>query len=41
MTKASRATERAGDVQFFEAAADLREWLAANHETATELWLGL
>jgi uncharacterized protein YdeI (YjbR/CyaY-like superfamily) len=28
------------DVQFFEAPADLRRWFEANHETATELWLG-
>jgi uncharacterized protein YdeI (YjbR/CyaY-like superfamily) len=26
---------------FFEAASDLRRWLAANHETADELWVGL
>lgn len=26
---------------FFEDAADFRSWLEANHETATELWMGL
>jgi uncharacterized protein YdeI (YjbR/CyaY-like superfamily) len=26
---------------FFETAADLRRWLAANHDTADELWVGL
>jgi uncharacterized protein YdeI (YjbR/CyaY-like superfamily) len=26
---------------FFDDAADFREWLEANHETATELWMGL
>lgn len=26
---------------FFGAAADLRRWLEANHETADELWVGL
>jgi uncharacterized protein YdeI (YjbR/CyaY-like superfamily) len=30
-----------GEVRFFETPAALREWLAANHETATELWVGL
>jgi uncharacterized protein YdeI (YjbR/CyaY-like superfamily) len=29
------------DVRFFEVPEDLRRWFAANHETATELWLGL
>ena len=28
------------DVQFFETPAQLRQWFEANHETATELWLG-
>ena len=28
------------DVQFFETPARLREWFEANHESATELWLG-
>ena len=28
------------DVQFFETPAQLRAWFEANHETATELWLG-
>ena len=28
------------DVRFFETPADLRAWFEANHETATELWLG-
>jgi uncharacterized protein YdeI (YjbR/CyaY-like superfamily) len=28
------------DVLFFETAADLRAWFEANHDTATELWLG-
>lgn len=26
---------------FFASAAEFREWLEANHETATELWMGL
>lgn len=26
---------------FFADAAEFREWLVANHETATELWMGL
>jgi uncharacterized protein YdeI (YjbR/CyaY-like superfamily) len=26
---------------FFETASDLRRWLAANHETSDELWVGL
>jgi uncharacterized protein YdeI (YjbR/CyaY-like superfamily) len=26
---------------FFADAADFRDWLAANHDTATELWMGL
>lgn len=29
------------DVTFFESAAEFRGWLAANHETATGLWMGL
>jgi uncharacterized protein YdeI (YjbR/CyaY-like superfamily) len=29
------------DVVFFGAAADLREWLEANHATAPELWIGV
>ena len=28
------------DVRFFETPAELRAWLEANHETATELWVG-
>jgi uncharacterized protein YdeI (YjbR/CyaY-like superfamily) len=28
------------DVLFFESSAQLRKWFEANHETATELWLG-
>src|SRR5690349_2655315 len=28
------------DVQFFETPAQLRAWFEANHETASELWLG-
>ena len=28
------------DVQFFETPARLRAWFEANHDTATELWLG-
>jgi uncharacterized protein YdeI (YjbR/CyaY-like superfamily) len=28
------------DVIFFESPAELRRWFEANHETATELWLG-
>jgi uncharacterized protein YdeI (YjbR/CyaY-like superfamily) len=38
MTGAFRATS---EPVFFETAADLRRWLAANHETAEELWVGL
>jgi uncharacterized protein YdeI (YjbR/CyaY-like superfamily) len=30
-----------GEPVFFETASDLRRWLAANHETADELWVGL
>jgi uncharacterized protein YdeI (YjbR/CyaY-like superfamily) len=40
MTSTSKATERAGDVRFFETPADLRDWFAKNHETATEVWIG-
>src|SRR5262245_58475781 len=28
------------DVRYFETPADFRAWLEANHETATELWVG-
>jgi uncharacterized protein YdeI (YjbR/CyaY-like superfamily) len=28
------------EVTFFDSAADFRRWLEANHETATELWVG-
>jgi len=28
------------DVVFFESSSQLRKWFQANHETATELWLG-
>src|SRR2546428_9888795 len=28
------------DVVFFETPAELRAWFEANHDTATELWLG-
>ncbi len=28
------------DVRFFETPAEFRAWLEANHETATELWVG-
>lgn len=31
---------RPEDVIFFETPAELRAWFEANHETATELWLG-
>jgi uncharacterized protein YdeI (YjbR/CyaY-like superfamily) len=34
-------TGTVADAVFFETAADLRDWLAANHSTAAELWLGL
>ena len=30
----------ASDTIYFETPADLRQWFAANHETASELWLG-
>ena len=29
------------DIRFFETPAEFRAWLEANHETATELWVGL
>lgn len=29
------------DVTFFDSAADFRAWLEANHDTASELWMGL
>jgi uncharacterized protein YdeI (YjbR/CyaY-like superfamily) len=32
--------ERPTDAIFFETPAELRDWFAANHETATELWHG-
>ena len=28
------------DVQYFSSTDELRDWFDANHETATELWLG-
>jgi uncharacterized protein YdeI (YjbR/CyaY-like superfamily) len=31
---------RPDDALFFASADELRDWFAANHETATELWLG-
>jgi len=31
---------RPHDVQFFSSSDELRDWFDANHETATELWLG-
>ena len=40
MTRTSRAPQT-GEVRFFETGADLREWLAANHDTADELWVGM
>jgi uncharacterized protein YdeI (YjbR/CyaY-like superfamily) len=40
MTRASRGP-KTGEVRFFETGADLREWLAANHDTADELWVGM
>lgn len=40
MTPAPKAPE-AGKLLFFETSADLREWLAANHDTADELWVGM
>ena len=30
----------AGKIKFFKSAADFRQWLAANHATACELWVG-
>jgi uncharacterized protein YdeI (YjbR/CyaY-like superfamily) len=30
-----------GEVTYFKTGADLRVWLAANHQTADELWVGL
>ncbi|MEO7248906.1 MAG: YdeI/OmpD-associated family protein [Candidatus Limnocylindrales bacterium] len=32
--------ERPDDATFFRTADELRDWFDANHETATELWLG-
>jgi uncharacterized protein YdeI (YjbR/CyaY-like superfamily) len=32
--------EDAPEVHYFESPAELRDWFDANHETATELWLG-
>ncbi len=32
--------QRPDDAIFFQSAAELRDWFDANHETATELWLG-
>ena len=40
MSPASRATDGAGDVHFFETPDDLRAWFARHHETAAELWVG-
>ncbi len=40
MTAATRGP-KAGEVRFFQTAAELREWLAANHDTADELWVGM
>jgi uncharacterized protein YdeI (YjbR/CyaY-like superfamily) len=33
-------TPRPEDIRFFATPAELRDWFAANHETADELWLG-
>ncbi len=46
MTPAPKATQaskapRTGEVRFFPTPADLRTWLAENHESADELWVGL
>ena len=30
-----------GEPVFFETVADLRRWFEANHESATELWVGM
>jgi uncharacterized protein YdeI (YjbR/CyaY-like superfamily) len=42
-TRAPKATKAptTGEVRFFETGADLRDWLAANHDTADELWVGM
>ena len=32
---------KTGEVRFFETGAELRTWLASNHETADELWVGM
>lgn len=40
MTPATKAPTT-GEVRFFPRPADLREWLAANHQTTDELWVGL
>ena len=34
------AGPKPGDVKFFATAAELRAWFEANHEAASELWLG-
>jgi uncharacterized protein YdeI (YjbR/CyaY-like superfamily) len=41
MTRTADGGERPIDTTFFETPADLRRWLETNHETATELWVGL
>jgi uncharacterized protein YdeI (YjbR/CyaY-like superfamily) len=33
-------SDEAPEVHYFASAAELRDWFDANHETATELWLG-
>ncbi len=40
MTPAPKAPD-AGTLLFFETSAELRKWLAGNHDTADELWVGM
>ena len=37
----SKKGPKTGEVRFFEAGADLGAWLAINHDSADELWVGL
>ena len=40
MSAFSAGVPRPDNVTFFESAAELRAWFEANHQTATELWVG-
>ena len=41
MTRTAADAAPPSEVRFFETAGDLRRWFETNHETATELWVGL